>query len=788
MMELALPAGSMQAALQAFKEGADAVYLGMKQFSARKSAMNFSFDELASLRRIADDQGKKIYVTVNTIVEDSELAQVLSTIRQVAFIGTEGLIVQDLGIARIIGNRFPSIPLHGSTQLAVHTAEGVREMRDAGFSRVVLSRELTLEEIRAIRKACPDIELKVFIHGALCYGFSGICMASELLCDRSANRGACAQICRTWFTLEPTPLSKTSPRPADRKLRDGWFFSMSDLDAGAIVRELDRMGIDSAKVEGRMKSPSYVAAATRYYRALLDGVADQEEIDRLRDELSTTFGRKATGGWLGSYGRDGQEAPGKPAPRGTGSLGSIVYPGHMGVPAAETTAVLRTGGRTYLQVRTIRPLAVRDGLMFLIPGQTAPTEAVKFSVSSIFDRTGRSLTDVPAGRQIAIPLPSDAARSIEAIGKGDMLYAISSHDQTMALIHDENLPRRKRTVPLSITLTNASMILRSIWNCDYLPMTRIERTYPISVSVARKPQPLRDNLRTIFSASDTSLFATDDISVENRTGEEEQMIFLPLSHLKEIRRNWYASLDETLRRWFEEPLASPSRTIERTLASFPSVMKRTETILPPRTAILPPTQDPLPWLDIERVARSLSHKTVKTAKDVVGLLPQHEETFYIPLSPVMFDEPTYFESLDMLVDELSCRRLSTDTLFGLNNIAQIRWARRHPQVRCFCDVYIYLANSQAACRLLELLPSLEGGYYWMERHALPDLAGWPFVPVVVEATFVPPLFISRSCFRHDSLGLSCEDCPRSGTWKVSQHGISYTVRVDHCITTVQKKS
>ena len=195
MTELALPAGSLQAALQAFKEGAGAVYLGLQQFSARKGAANFSFEELSRLKQVAKTAGRKIYVTVNTLVTDAELEEMETLLKQIAFLELDGAIVQDLGVARMIRTTFPhTIPLHGSTQLAVHTVSGVKAMQLMGFSRVVLSRELTLSEIEAIRRACPDIELKVFIHGALCYGFSGLCMASHIMAGRSENRGECAQI------------------------------------------------------------------------------------------------------------------------------------------------------------------------------------------------------------------------------------------------------------------------------------------------------------------------------------------------------------------------------------------------------------------------------------------------------------------------------------------------------------------------------------------------------------------------------------------------------------------
>nr|MCR5731386.1 U32 family peptidase [Sphaerochaetaceae bacterium] len=257
MIELALPAGSLETALTAFNYGADAVYFGMKEFSARKGAVNFSEEDLSKIRAYALKNGKKIYVTVNTLIDDKSVDRCIDLLSMLSFYGCDGVITQDIGLARIMRKYFPSLPIHGSTQLAVHTIEGVKELVDLGFERVVLSRELNFSEIEKIRRACPDVELKAFIHGALCYGFSGLCSASFLKCGRSANGGECAQICRSWF------------EDKDNGER-GYFFSLEDLRIGEELIRLNEIGIDSAKIEGRLKSPEYVASVTRYYRTILD--------------------------------------------------------------------------------------------------------------------------------------------------------------------------------------------------------------------------------------------------------------------------------------------------------------------------------------------------------------------------------------------------------------------------------------------------------------------------------------------------------------------------------------
>ena len=227
MIELALPAGKLENGIVAFKRGADAIYFGLKEFSARKGAGNFSLEDLSKINKLAKDNNKKYYITINTLVDDLELERAYELLKLIEPYKPDGIIVQDLGIINLIKKEFSTLPLHGSTQLAVHTINGVKELKALGFERVVLSRELTLKEIEEIRKACPDIELKVFIHGALCYGFSGLCMASHIITGRSANEGECAQICRTYFK--------------DKESGENIYpFSLCDMRAGELVKRLDR--------------------------------------------------------------------------------------------------------------------------------------------------------------------------------------------------------------------------------------------------------------------------------------------------------------------------------------------------------------------------------------------------------------------------------------------------------------------------------------------------------------------------------------------------------------------
>ena len=233
--------------LAAVRSGADAVYVGEKQFSARASAKNFDNEELKQAVAYCHIHGVKVYVTLNTIVFDNEFERLAAAIEAAAQADVDALIVQNMGVARLARQIAPQLPLHASTQMSVHTASGVRALYEMGFKRVVLSREMSRDEIR--QAAQIPIELEVFVHGALCMCVSGQCYFSAMLGSRSGNRGACAQTCRLPFS--------------DNNQKDGFALSLKDNSLIGYLADMQSIGVASAKIEGRMKRPEYVSAAVR---------------------------------------------------------------------------------------------------------------------------------------------------------------------------------------------------------------------------------------------------------------------------------------------------------------------------------------------------------------------------------------------------------------------------------------------------------------------------------------------------------------------------------------------
>ena len=263
MLEILAPCGSAESLDAALNTGADAIYLGMKAFSARKNASNFTFDELCKAVDKSHMQGVKVYIALNTLFFDDETEKLKEAILQADQSGADAVIVQDLGAAQLVKQTAPGLKLHASTQMTVTSVSGALFAKQNGFSRVVLPRELSCKEIAHITSTV-DIETEVFVHGALCVCLSGQCLLSAAIGGRSGNRGLCAQPCRLNYTC------------GDRQN----VLSLKDLSLIDELKKLEAAGVTSAKIEGRMKRPEYVAAAVNQCRAALNGEPADTELLR----------------------------------------------------------------------------------------------------------------------------------------------------------------------------------------------------------------------------------------------------------------------------------------------------------------------------------------------------------------------------------------------------------------------------------------------------------------------------------------------------------------------------
>ncbi len=390
--ELLAPAGGPSALHAAVRAGADAVYLGLKAFSARRSAENFTLESLAEACDYAHLRGVRVYVALNTVVLPGELPSALETARQAYRAGADALIVQDIGLASEAARVLPDARLHASTQMNVHNAAGIEAVARLGAARVTLARELSLPEVAALVDVAESIgmEVEAFAHGALCVCYSGQCLMSSLIGGRSANRGACAQACRLPYSLRN--------RAADRDLPASGrhLLSPKDLCTLDLVADLAAAGVASLKVEGRMKSPEYVFAVVSAYRAVLDRLARGEGVaptDDERQQVAEAFSRGFTTAYL------------------TGERGNDVM--SYGRPNNRGVAVGRVG-------RVSRTAAFVDAALSLSAGDVVEIWTGK-------GKATRVLEEISADREGRVRVPlDDRSRDDRAVRVGDRVFRVRS--------------------------------------------------------------------------------------------------------------------------------------------------------------------------------------------------------------------------------------------------------------------------------------------------------------------------------------------------------------------------
>ncbi len=333
--ELLSPAGDWDSLVAAIENGADAIYLGGKKFSARRGAENFSKEEIDKAVNYAHLQGVRIYVTVNILISDFELKELTDYIIDLYNIGVDALIIQDLGAYKIFQEIVPDLPLHASTQMNIQNLYTLHLLRRMGFKRANLSRELTLEEMSMLAQASP-IELEVFIHGSLCYCYSGLCLFSSMIHGRSGNRGLCVQACRL-------PYKIIDKKGQHFEMPGNYPLSMKDLSTVKIIKDICQLPVSALKIEGRMKSPEYVALATSAYRQILDGLNNLDEDTNglykdLEWKLMEIFNRKFSEGYF-KYNKKS-------------NIVSFVRPNHRGVYIGRIIKCDLSEERSWLKLKT----------------------------------------------------------------------------------------------------------------------------------------------------------------------------------------------------------------------------------------------------------------------------------------------------------------------------------------------------------------------------------------------------------------------------------------------------
>lgn len=383
--EILAPGGSIESIEAAVTHGADAIYLGVGNLNARARAGNLREDQLAGVVEYCHAAGTRVHVTLNipvTTLNAGETARVMAVCHEA---GADAIIVRDPVIMKAAQELIPDIPIHASTQAGVHSVETARRMAGLGCRRVILARECSKRDIAQIREALPDIEIEVFVFGAMCFGVSGLCMMGHAVSGRSGNYGSCCQSCRLpYFDDAGNPL--------------GFVFSMKDIDLVPHVAELADMGVDSFKIEGRLKTPSWVGCVTHWLKAAIDrpepGLT-APEYDRFNREVSVMYSRPRTDGWY--MGRTD-----------AATLLSVGNQTHMGLDVG-FFGVRRDYSGTSVNFRTPVDINIRDGLLLKIVDAAAPEgfTYIPVGIRTLIDGRGRSSIRIAEGHEVRVPLPED---------------------------------------------------------------------------------------------------------------------------------------------------------------------------------------------------------------------------------------------------------------------------------------------------------------------------------------------------------------------------------------------
>jgi putative protease len=493
------------------EKGADAVYAGLKEFSARAKAKNFSLNQMERMLAYAHANGRKIYVTLNTLVKERELPQLVETLSALEGMGADAVIVQDMAVARLARKFFPNLPVHASTQMTVHNTPGVQQLAALGFERVVLARELHLDEIGSIVRNSP-IGIECFIHGALCFSFSGQCYFSSFLGGHSGNRGRCAQPCRRQYKYRG---------------KEGYYFSTNDFSSIDLIPQLVEAGVCSFKIEGRMKSAEYVACVVEAYRLTLDATPKQwpDALAAAKEILKRSFGRVPTKGFLASH---------QPTDIATPSLR-----GATGRFLGEIASI--RGDR--LSFTTKDRLHVGDRIRIQPKSDMA---GKAFTIKELFV-ANRPAKLANAGTQVVVPSPFPSSI-------GDAVFKVSS--ETAFTMSEAACAKRlesagKPKLPCDLQLSFSEGMLRIEAVCGGISSSA---EFPLGVLEPSRTAEMQEVLSAQFSRTGDTHFLLRSLAAPGFPA-----LMIPPAKLKEIRRSFYLQLAESTIPALKRERASRSR-------------------------------------------------------------------------------------------------------------------------------------------------------------------------------------------------------------------------------------
>lgn len=604
MINLLSPVGDFESLKAAVQNGANSVYFGANLFSARAFASNFNEQGLKKAIEYAKLRGVKTNLTLNTLIKDSEFLEALNLAKKAYEFGIDAIIVQDLGLGTKLIKLFPDLPIHASTQMTVHNLNGALELENLGFKRVVLSRELSTNEIEYICKN-TNIEVECFAHGALCISYSGQCLFSSMIGGRSGNRGKCAQPCRLPYELLEN----------DKKINSGYLLSTRDLCGLDYIPFFAKAGVSCLKIEGRMKSSEYVATVTRIYRKYIDLALSNEPYlidEKDRKELMQVFNRG-----MSSSGHLDDEPNRK-----------LVYkekPNNMGLYLGIVQKYNKSKG--YITLKLREPVEVGDTV-------SLQNETGSYTISELMEN-GKNISQTKIGQTVTI------GRMKGNISVGDKIYKMSS--KQLSIKAKESYQKENRKIPLNchitihknepisiqVTTANSIPIYKNLNICcklDYIPL-----------EAKNKPLEKQTVIEQISKTSSTPYeFKNIEIDLEENT-------FLPkLSILNELRRTALENVEnyalENIHRNYAVEISSKEISEDETLSNMRNYIKNntkiTKTHIPKISVLLTELNLAFDYSKLEGIDNlyiPLKFFTNRKYAPILALLSQKFDTYiYMP--------------------------------------------------------------------------------------------------------------------------------------------------------------
>ena len=526
-VELLSPVGDFECLKAAVQNGANSVYLGASSFSARAKATNFDDSELLEAIKYAKLRNVSVHLALNTLIKNEEFEEAVNLAVKAYNIGVDAIIVQDLGLATYLLENYPMIPLHGSTQMTVHNLSGTKQLESMGFSRVVLSRELSLEDITYIREN-TNVELEVFIHGALCISYSGQCLLSSAIGGRSGNRGLCAQPCRLPYEIIEENIQSSKATSIDK----GYLLSPRDNCAIELLPELIKLGIDSFKIEGRMKTPYYVGVVTRIYRKYIDLVLENINLD---NEILRNMIKKNLDIINEDTGLSDREELAQVFNRGSFSTGhfkpnkNLIFkekPNNMGFYLGTITHINENKG--HLKLTLENTLSVGDKI-------SINNESYTVSELMIDNKNYETLSK---GKTVKI------GRMKGKISVGSKVYRIETAklNKSISPTFKEDKNFRKVLISGKATIKENSPITLKVWSDEgfYKDLSFEAKSEFIPMIAQNKPITKEKIIEQLSKTGNTEFeFKNIDITLDDN-------LFLPASVLNDLRRISLEGLENTV--------------------------------------------------------------------------------------------------------------------------------------------------------------------------------------------------------------------------------------------------